>query len=380
MSRGHEIGIAADTRDFERGVREGIIDPLEAATKGLDELAEAAEDTGDGARGVDKLEKALKEAQRQSEKTEKAVREVGDAGTVAGKDVKRGMDDAGEGLKDFKDEAEQSAREAAASFDGSMESIAEVGQEIAANAFSGFGPAGVGAGIAVASAAGVMIEEFNKITEAADEARASAFAMAYDVAGALDAAGYASRLQEWTSETEKLAQVRDIAVGTGWDEVAVVDALASGGDKLDKLNAAWGDGADVLNLTNGRIWELEAVLKATSEGYLSGAQAADINARALYNFADQVGTATGEVDDLGNAIVTLPDDTTVVVNTATQTAYENVDQLEQKVAGLKDRNLRVTVSADTSAAERSLQNLINKGRVIKLGTRIIEPSSGRILP
>ena len=344
------------------------------AERAIEGIGDEFKETGrDGERALDDLEDSLRDVQRQSKKAGDSVDDIGEAGKDAGRSVKRGMHDASEGLDDFKSEAQQSAREAAASFDGSMESIAEVGQEIAANAFSGFGPAGVAAGIGVAAAAGVMVENFNKITEAADEARESAFAMAYDVAGALDAAGYATRLQEWTSETEKLNQVRDIAIGTGWDEVEVVDALAAGGDKLERLNAAWGEGADVLNLTNGRIWELEAVLKATGEGYLNGAQAADINARALYNFAQQAGTATGEVDDLGNKIIQLPDSTTVVVDASTQKAYENVDALEQKVVSVPDKNVRINVRADTSSAERSISRIINQGREIKIRTRIISP-------
>ncbi|QMU97978.1 hypothetical protein FVO59_12780 [Microbacterium esteraromaticum] len=365
-----KIDFLANVRDFVRGTGD--------AEKALDDVADSLDDMAAGAkkggrdaeRSVEQLEDGFRDAARRA-------RDLGDAGKEAGKDVERGMDRASEGVDDFKSEAQQSAREAAASFDGSMESIADLGQEIAANAFSGFGPAGVAAGVGVAAAAGVMIEQFNKINEAAEEARESAFAMAYDVAGALDAAGYAARLQEWTGSTEKLNQVRDIAIGTGWDEVEVVDALAAGGDKIKKLNDAWGDGAEAQTLTSGRIWEIEAALKATSEGYLDGAQAADINARALYNFAQQAGTATGEVDDLGNRIYELPDSTQVVVDAKTQKAYENVDQLESKVGGIKDKNVNVSVSANTDQAQREINAFItrNASRALKIAAEVF-PKGG----
>ncbi|MGB3375929.1 MAG: hypothetical protein WBA87_12435, partial [Microbacterium sp.] len=56
MARGHEIKIAADTRDFERGIRDGIIDPLDDSERAMALLGDAAEDAGrDGARGLDKM-------------------------------------------------------------------------------------------------------------------------------------------------------------------------------------------------------------------------------------------------------------------------------------------------------------------------------------
>lgn len=408
MARGHEIKIAADTRDFERGIRDGIIDPLDdgeralallgdAASdagrdgargldkmgdsaddlkKDLDKVGDAAEDAGrEGAHGVDKLEDSLKDAQRQTERLGKDARDAGD-------DVKRGMDRAGEGVEEFKSEAASTAREAAASFDGSAESIADAFQETAANAFAGFGPAGAAAGIAMAAGVGVIVEHFTKIKEAADEARESAFQMAYDVGGALDAAGYQERIKAWTEDTEKLKQARELAASTGWDEVEVIDALASGGDKLDRLTKAYEGGNNALDATHRNLSGLREVLKATSEGYLNGTQAAQLNAKALGRYADQVGVATGETDDLGNAIYALPDKTEVVVDAKTGRAYENVDQLEGKIAGVKGKTVTVSAHTNTSAATSGLNRWIaqNNGRTFKIYGKYVSPPGSDVYP
>lgn len=393
MAKVHEIGIGADTRAFEDSIKSGVIKPTEDAAGAMDRLADATGGTGaatgkagdqvasfadkladaarkagksddeirdalkqmgvsaddarravdklgdefkdtgregergagEAERGVDKLEDALKKAQRET-------KELGDKADDAGDKARRGMERAEEGVKDFKQEAQQSARETAASFDGSFESIAELGQEIAANAFAGFGPAGAAAGIAVAGAGGAMIETFNKVEEAAEEARDSAFSLAYDVAGAMATAGYTQRVSEWTSSTEKYKQVTDLAAASGMDQVDVIDALASGGDKLGKLTDAFARNAEASGkLSPGRIWELEAAVKATGEGYISGSDAAAVAERANYEYAKSVGVATGETDALGNAIYRLPDDTEVSVNAQTQRATEDIQRVEDKV-------------------------------------------------
>lgn len=373
MAKVHEIGIGADTRAFEDQIKKGVIEPTEDAEKALKKLGDTDAGT-DAARDLDKLEDALKDAQRET-------RQLADAGDKAGDDVRRGMKRAEEGVDEFKAEAQSTAKEAAASFDGSFESIGEVAQEVAANAFAGFGPAGTAAGVAVAAGAGVMIEAIGNVGEAFDEARDAAFTMAYDVGGALESAGYSSRLAEWTQDTEKYKQVTDLAVASGWDELEVLDALASGGDKLDQLTAAFADHGGQTMITNGRLWELDAVLRATDEGYLSGAQAAQIAATALGDYATKAGTATGATDDLGNAIYLLPDQTEVVVNAETGKAYENVDQFEQKVAGVQGKDVTLNaVTRGLSDAQRAVDNFIthNDGKSFRLNGRVTVSGGGQI--
>lgn len=369
MAGGYTVGIASETKAFKQGIESGIIEPLEDAQKELLDLGKN--------RGPEQLEKSMKEAEKATEKlgdeTKATARGIEQEFKDAYRKVKQsssdGLGKAEDGMGDLKEEAQQSAKETAASWDGSLEGIGDLAQEVAANAFSGFGPAGVAGGIAAAAGIAVIIDTINKITEAADEARESAFTMAYDVGGALDAAGYSARLQEWTSDTEKLKKVRDLATASGWDEVAVTDALASGGDKLDNLTDSFNKHGIEAGLTGQRLYELDAALKATEEGYLSGAEAADINALALANYAQQVGTATGKTDDLGNAIYLLPDQTEVVVNAATGKAYENVEHFDQRVGALPDsHNTDITVSTQNAlnAAQYAIDRINNMTAYIKV--------------
>ncbi|MGV2482255.1 UNVERIFIED_CONTAM: hypothetical protein IGO34_36260, partial [Salmonella enterica subsp. enterica serovar Weltevreden] len=46
MARAHEISIAADAKDFDRGIRDGVVKPLEKAEQALEDLADAADDAG----------------------------------------------------------------------------------------------------------------------------------------------------------------------------------------------------------------------------------------------------------------------------------------------------------------------------------------------
>lgn len=364
-----KIPITADARDVIRAT-DDVAEAFEEVGDALDDMAR------DTKRGAEKGEDAVEDLADKFRDTVRKAKDLGDAGKDAGDDVKRGMKRAEEGVEEFKDEAQSTAKEAAASFDGSAESIGDVFQEVAANAFAGFGPAGTAAGIAVAAGAGVMIEAIGNVGEAFDEAKESAFTMAYEVGGALASAGVQARMAEWSSDTEKWKQVTDLAVASGWDEIDVLTALAKGGDDLDKLSGAFAEHGAQTMITNGRLWELEAVLKATGEGYVSGTQAAEINARALYEYAQQAGTATGETDALGNAIVLLPDNTQVVVDAKTEKASQDVNAFDSKVQNLKDGQVRV--NADTSGAQRTVDSFIrsNDGKSFKIYGKTVTSGFG----
>jgi len=140
---------------------------------GVDDMVEALEDLEtevkqvqkDGDKSLEKLESSFAEAA-------KASKDAGnDIKKGLGKGTKDGVKEAEGGLKDFKQEALSTAKESAASFDGSAESIVDSFQEVAANAFEGFGPAGAVAGLAVAAGIGIATSEFTKTQEQAQAAK-----------------------------------------------------------------------------------------------------------------------------------------------------------------------------------------------------------------
>lgn len=171
MAKGINIAIGADTRAYADAVKRGMIDPTEKAAEALEELGR------EGPRDLDRIEDSMRDAQRSTQDVQEELRdlasEIRDTGRKAktdfGDKVKGATDVASEGMEELKDEGTGTAKELAASFDGSMESIAGGIQEVAANAFAGFGPAGAAAGIAAALGLGVVLEQFTKQQEAADE-------------------------------------------------------------------------------------------------------------------------------------------------------------------------------------------------------------------
>jgi len=143
----------------------GFVKGAKDMEKALDDVSEAMEDVAkSGDQDVDKLTDKLKEAKR-------AADDAANAGERIGKDYRKGTKEAENGLDDFRQEANSTAKESAASFDGSAESIVGSFQEIAANAFEGFGPAGAVAGLAIAAGIGIATSEFQKSEEAAKAAK-----------------------------------------------------------------------------------------------------------------------------------------------------------------------------------------------------------------
>lgn len=144
------IDIDANTRAAQKNLRD--------LARAYEDVEDAVEDLGrGGARDLDQLEDSL-------QRVERAGGDVGDA-------MERGFDKAKRGADDFKSEANQTARESAASFDGSAESIGDAFQEVAANAFAGFGPAGALAGTAVAAGIGAAVTAFQGLDERSEESK-----------------------------------------------------------------------------------------------------------------------------------------------------------------------------------------------------------------
>lgn len=345
---GYSVGINSETKAFKQGIESGVIEPLEDAQDELLRLGKS--------RGPEQLEQSMRDAQKATERlgdeTEDVARAIEQDFRDTYRKVKQNADDAADAstkgfgkAKDagaeFKDETLANVSEVASSFDGSFESIGDVVQGTLGGVTQALGPALGGAAAVAAAGVGVITDAFTKAGEAADTARDSAFQFAYDVQGALDKAGYTERISQWTGDTEKLKQAQEIAKVSGQDVADVIDALASGGDKLDGLWDAFQDGAMTTDLALGRALELESALKGTREGYLNGADAADLAAKLTYEYATRVGEATGETDDLGNAIVRLPDGKDIVIDAKTQKAYEDIDAVEKRQIADKTVTLRV---------------------------------------
>lgn len=251
--KGISIDIGANTREFQGGVKDveksldDVADALDdltrdsgrSADKAGDNLADGIEDGArDSEKAVEKLERSFKEL------SDAATRESSDAGDAIGRNVKKGTADAEEGLDDFKQEANQTAKESAASFDGSAESIIDVFQEVAANAFAGFGPAGAVAGLAAAVGIGFAV---SAIEGGAEDTEAFKERVGELTQQFIDAGGTGKRtfddlvssVQDLATETDdskdQLKDLKKIAETVKMPLDAVVKAYLEGGPALDTI-------------------------------------------------------------------------------------------------------------------------------------------------
>jgi hypothetical protein len=252
MASGINIDIAANVRDFQRGTKDveralddvgGRLDDLARDTARSSERAGDALGDGitdgakEGERSVEQLETSFRELARGVQ------RESSAAGKDLGTNVRRGTDDAKEGLGEFRDEANSTARESAASFDGSFESVADSIQEIAANAFAGFGPAGAVAGLAAAAGIGIVMskmEEGQETTEKFKERVGELTQELIDVGDAEVSLEYVvDKLKEMATASDdaevSLTDLNTIAEKSGASYEDLAAAYAGAGGDLDKL-------------------------------------------------------------------------------------------------------------------------------------------------
>jgi len=171
MARVHEIPIASETREFDEGIRKGVIRPLEDAQDAFEDLERAASDTGRGsARDLDKLEDELKDVQRQSEKTERAVDDIGTSGG-------KGFGKLGDAASEVTQEVGQNLGEAVSSVRDNIGDLGQVGQDTLgglAATLASTGPGGLVGAAALAAGAvglGLITAEMERQQEEADRIR-----------------------------------------------------------------------------------------------------------------------------------------------------------------------------------------------------------------
>lgn len=223
MAGGYNIGVAMDARAVEKGVKAGIIEPVEDAVDKLEDLGRAGDKAGDGLgrglrdgeRDLDKLGRAGKDAgddvQDGARKGERELDKLGRAGKDAGDDIEDGLrqaqketgrtadewkamtakveaetakikadskgafSEAGGASGEFKDEALSNFSEVTSSFTGDMQSVTDLAQGTFGGLASLGGPASlVFGGIAVAvglvgSALAASGEESDEFKEKIEE-------------------------------------------------------------------------------------------------------------------------------------------------------------------------------------------------------------------
>ncbi|GAA5205868.1 hypothetical protein [Microbacterium kyungheense] len=403
MTKGIDLAIAADTRSAMSAITRGVIDPLE-------DVSDLLEQIGDQ-RDTDKLERGMRDAQRRTEDAKSEIRDLRDelnkagrAGKSAGDDIDDGMRKAEAGVKDLKDESNSTAREAAASFDGSAESIADAFQEVAANAFAGFGPAGAVAGLAVAAGIGLgiaAIDDMNERTKLSEENIAS-WAQKYVESGGriISASEVVGGVIAIATDPEQFKTAAENAKNWGVDVSTAMRAMSGDATALNVVqgsvndmqrewssivdeagNASDGYAAKNLNLTSEQV-KLRDQLFAGADAFReltgemsAGKDRADLVTESLVGLINDTKGATKEVDELGNELYTLPDNTQIMIDAKTGQATQNVTTFKGDLDGIPEAvtstvKLRVDKSEwdNLKLNPKTVQVLTQGGAVGRTGT------------
>lgn len=316
--------------DVGRSLEDVGRDAKDAGDQLRDELGDGAKDA---ARDVERnLEDAGDAGKDSADKIEKSYRDMLDAVSRAGKgvgdsvsaDVKRGADGAGEGLGELKDEAASTARETAASFDGSADSIVDMFQETAANALGGFGPAGAAAGLLLAAGLGLAKAEWDKRAEEMETRTADMFADMLESGNKYLSESFISgQIEKIVTDAEdavvKYSEAQKVAAATGLDLATVVRAYAGDMEASGKVSARLSDEIGT---------EQESMAKAVEDGWMAQA---DVHGKAMTELQSWRDTLSGTADDTAQAAERMG-----VYHQAVGVSSEAVRDYTQALAGQDD--------------------------------------------
>lgn len=316
------------------------------------------------------------------------------AGKTIGDDVQHGTKRAGEGLEELKAESAGTAREAAASF-GSIEDASDVLQETLANAFAGFGPAGMAAGIAAAVGIGLAITAAQDLATSNTEAKQSAVDMVDAIAeagGQLASTDVGEKIKSWGREVMEDNWMTFWAneATTKFQETAK-DAEAYGVSSKDAIRAAAGTAedsqkfldatADSWQVLKQRVEEGTSVNNDGSMSFSEGAQAAqkqldalsDLRGQAEQNIkttadateiygleADAMDNSAEATERANDALLARADALDASANTAMSAhaaELDYIDTLEQSNKDIESNGK--TVDAHTAAGRANRQTLID---------------------
>lgn len=384
------IGIAADANDFARGIKSGVIKPLEDVKEVYDDIKDASDDAARG----EKLERTLKDQQGETkqlagdyEKLAAEIKGVGKAGKSSiGDDLTDGTDRAKEGVEGLKDEAQSTGREMAASFQGPEDALGAI-QELAANALSGLGPAGVAAGIAGAIGIGVITSEITKQQEKAEEVK-DALVDAY-LSAAEEGRNYItqeevnSKIRAQLNEEDtaakdtRLSQATKLGLTTATllrAEAGDLEALKSVEDALAEAREKHEDSRSAYNKASG-IDNSRSAMELTDIGNKYGGirEATNLARDAVseYQSAVEEGAASTSKISEGQRDATA----------ATRGTRDAVNEVAGALRGIQDKTVQIGVRTNLEQARRDLDNFIvsSEQRGIRLRVAGVNSAGGVVI-
>jgi hypothetical protein len=376
-----------------------LADKYNEVSDELKDLAKAGTDAGkkienafdDGAKEAGKLGKELDragdDAKTLERKVDSAFDKVSADARKAGKDVgqstKQGFEEASEGAETFKENAASNAKEVAASFDGSAESISDGIQGLVAEMLEGFGPAGLVGGVAFAAgiglAAAAMTDSAEKATALKEKAvdMVDAITEAGGNLGDLDIADKIKEAGREVMEDFWLTPWVDES-STKFQEVAK-DAKEFGVSVKDAVRASFGsleDAQKFLDETGDDWQDLTKIIDDNTTVTDRGgrimndtAKAAEKKKKAL---SDLRGEAQSNVDTTKDAIEIYNIEKEVLGGTA-QTAEEAAEATKKLADAKADAagNAMDLITAENEYAEKLPQltkDIASNGKTLDVNT------------
>lgn len=337
--------------------------------KALDGLGDAAKASGrDIEKTGDKLEATFRDLIKDAKKAEAAVDDIGDAGA-------KGFGKLGDKGAEVSGELRQNLGETFSSFRGDLEDLPQIAQDTlgglaGSGALGGIG--GLAATAAGAAGLGLIIAAMEQIDARAEELRerANTMAQAFIDAGSnvLSATSIAAASADVLTDEDKRKKAQEYADALGIDlptairayvgdanAMKVVDAQAAKA-KEENLAIAEAQKESVTALTTEQQKALETNQKALGAQRELRGVVADANStfesqqKVLKGLINDASEATKEVDDLGNAVYTLPDGTQILIDAKTGQATTDISKFKGDLDGIPEViTSRVKVQVDTSA-------------------------------
>lgn len=354
MAKGINIEIGVDPKK--------ALDGIDTTEDALDKVAKTLDTIGkDGSKDIEKVEKSLKELDRESVRTGESMKKN------VGKKTREATDDAKVGMDDLKSESLQTARETAASFDGSTESIVDMFQEVSANAFVGFGAAGAAAGLAAAAGVGLVGSVIQAI---ADDAKASQTRISDMANELIGVAGIGQRsstvirenmtkiITDGDGAVKKLAEVKEASgkIGIEWQSVA--QAYAGNEEAI----------ADVIKATKKQIAAVQEARRVNSDMTAEDEQGYIDRTNALNNYLSEFEKTQQEIDaakaaekaflESGGAEMLAKEELIAGLNEAYDTAAGSILDYLNKETGIVDTEAYIQAMKDKEKALLDYQNTL----------------------
>ena len=329
-----QVGDSLDdmARDAQREGRAAGDDLAKGVDRGTDKATDA----------VEKLEKSFRDMARDASRYSK------DAGDDVGRNVSRGTDKATDASAEFKDEARSNFSEVVSSFDGSMESVADLAQ----GTFGGLagslaGPMGLVAGLG-AAAFGAWFTQAQENAEAIEERVATMFDDMLESGSTFLSKSY---IQDELAKIYQGAEDASIA----YEDLAGV-AEETGLTQAEVAAAFAGDAAAGAALTDALAAASDRLKARIEDRGTSGANLSVQESKALEDIRkrwdqqqDAIGTSRTKVREYGDAARVAQLDTA----SAMQTTQQAIDAMASKLSNLP-ASKRVTLTPDTSELDREL--------------------------